>query len=385
MNTLVINAGSVTIKYKLFDPQLVEILSGLIDDKNGVHISELYKNGQKFTWEISAADYQSAAKLILNEVKEYPIAKLGFRIVHGGELFTLPTLLDKANLEKLKTLNSLAPLHNPATIDVINEFRELLPDVPFYGVFDTAFHASMSPKAFMYGLPYDYYQAYHVRKYGFHGISHQYLSNTLKTLEPKAKKVITCHLGGGASLCAIHKWQSIDTSMGFTPLEGLIMATRAGDVDDGAIKYIQDKTGFSDAKMEEIENKKSGLLGISGYSSDMRILLADEIAGNERAHLAIEMYVYRIQKYIGAFVAALNGIDAVVLSGGVGAGSDIIRARIFAGLNFLKLKIDANINSGKANASTNYKISTAKSKSIWVIPTNEELQIAHEISSLQAS
>jgi acetate kinase len=383
MNILVVNAGSVTIKYKLFAPDLTEILCGIIDNKNGKLVSEIVKYGQKFSWELTTAEYENAAKLILNEVKDYPLAKVGFRVVHGGELFTFPTLLDAGNISKLETINGLAPLHNPPTLKKIKEFRGLLKEVPFYAVFDTAFHATMAPKAFMYALPYAYYQHYHVRKYGFHGISHQYLSNTLKDLEPEAKKVITCHLGGGASLTAILNGLSIDTSMGFTPLEGLIMATRAGDVDDGAIKYIQEKTKFNDEEMENIENKKSGLLGISGYTSDMRTLLTDEAEGNDRAHLAIDMYVYRIQKYIGAFASALNGVDAVVITGGVGAGSDIIRRRIFSGLDYLGLKVDATINTGQINVAVNLKISTAESKSIWIIPTNEELQIARNLISLK--
>ncbi len=383
MNILVINAGSVTVKYKLFSPELAEILSGIIDNKNGHYVSEIIKNGKKYSWDLTEVEFNNAANLIVNEVKDYPLAKVGFRIVHGGELFTYPTLLDDKTLAQLEKLNTLAPLHNPPTLKKINEFRELLTEVPFYGVFDTAFHSTMSPKAFMYALPYAYYQHYHVRKYGFHGTSHHYLCSTLQELEPAAKKVITCHLGGGASLAAILNGQSVDTSMGFTPLEGLIMATRAGDVDDGAVKFLQEHTGFSDLEMETIENKKSGLLGISGYTADMRTLLEDEAKGNDRAHLAIDMYVYRIQKYIGSYAAALNGLDAIVVTGGVGAGSDIIRKRLFTGLDYLGLNIDDTINKGKINVAVNLKISSVTSKPIWIIPTNEELQIARDLISLK--
>jgi acetate kinase len=251
-----------------------------------------------------------------------------------------------------------------------------------YGVFDTAFHSTMQQKAYMYGLPYEYYSHYGVRKYGFHGISHQYMTNLLHELEPNAKKLITCHLGGGASICAVRDGISIDTSMGFTPLEGLIMATRAGDVDDGAISYIQALTGFNDQQMEEIENKRSGLLGISGYTSDLRTRLSDAQAGNTRAGLAIDMYIYRIQKYIGSFAAALDGVHALAISGGVGSGSDVIRKRMLSGLDFLHLMVSDKINGGRINVAENLRISTDFSVPVWVIPANEELQIAKEIALL---
>lgn len=380
MYSLVVNAGSVTTKYKLFDANLEQVLYGQLDNKNGKYFSELYKNSERHTWEITALEFENAAKLIVQETKDYQIAKVGFRIVHGGEEFTAPTLLDDATLAKLDKISKLAPLHNPHTLAKIRQFKELLPGTPLFGVFDTAFHAQMPQYAFMYGLPFEYYSHYGIRKYGFHGISHKYLSSLLKELEPSVSKVITCHLGGGASLTAIRDGVSIDTSMGFTPMEGLMMATRAGDVDDGAIKFLQDVTRFNDHQIDEIENKKSGLLGISGYTSDMRRLLEDSAAGKDRAKLAIEMYVYRIKKYFGAFVAALGGIDAVAVTGGVGAGSDVIRKAIFSGFECYGLKLDDSINNGRINVAESLKISTAKSKPIWVIPANEELQIAREIS-----
>jgi acetate kinase len=383
MPLLVINAGSTTTKFKLFEEDgLTELISGMVDKFNGKPICTLYKNGEKFRWDISDNDYNNPGNLIIKELKGYDISKLGFRIVHGGEAYTKTTLINSESIKKIEEFSNIAPLHNPPAIKRIKEFKELLPDKNFYGVFDTSFHTQMPPKAFLYGLPYEYYQFYNVRRYGFHGISHKYVSTVLQSLEVGAKKIISCHLGGGASICAINDGKSIDTTMGFTPLEGLIMATRAGDVDDGAISYIQNKTKYSDFEMEEIENKKSGLLGISGITSDMRTLLELEKDDNERAHLAIEMYVYRIQKYIGAYIAALDGVDAIIITAGVGCGSDEIRRRIFSGLKYFGLEVDDAVNNNKINVAENLKISTRASKPIWIIPTNEELQIAKEIINL---
>jgi acetate kinase len=381
LNILVINAGSVTIKYKLFNESEDLLLSGKLDNKNGRFVSELIKEGTSYNWELTSLEFAQSAKLIANEVKDYKIDKIAFRIVHGGEEFIKPTLLDDQNLEKLQKISGLAPLHNPAVIKQILAFKELFPTTPIYGVFDTAYYAKFAAKAYMYGLPYEYYTHYQVRRYGFHGLAHQYLANEMARLEPACKKVITCHLGGGASISAIDNVQSIDTSMGFTPLEGLIMATRAGDVDDGAIKYIQDKTHFSDEEMDKIENFQSGLLGISGYTADMRTLLIDSAKGNSRAKLAIDMYIYRIQKYIGSFAAVLNGVEAIAISGGVGAGSDQIRAMIFTNLAYLGFEIDTGINNGKIDVTNNLKISSNNSKPIWIIPSNEELQILRDINS----
>ncbi len=382
MATLIINAGSVTIKYKLFDTELKLLLSGMIDNKNGKYVSEIIKDGQEYSWDITKEQFLNSANLILNECQGHTIEKIGFRIVHGGEKFKEPTLLTEAVLKELETLNNLAPLHNPPALKKIREFRDLISDVPFYAVFDTAFHSKMPPKAYMYALPYEYYQMYSIRRYGFHGISHSFIISELNKLEPEAKKIISCHLGGGASIVAIMERNSIDTSMGFTPLEGLIMATRAGDVDDGAVYYLQEITHFNDDEFNEIQNKKSGLLGISGYTADMRTLLQDEAAGNERAHLAIEMYIYRIQKYIASYIGSLNGVDAVTITAGVGAGSDIIRKRIFEGLSYFNLRVDPKLNDGRINVAENLKISAFGSCPIWIIPTNEELEIARQIQNI---
>ena len=383
MAILVINAGSTTTKFKVFnDEDLSTILYGLIDNKNGRYVCKLYKDNEKFEWDISLGDYQNPASLIIKELGSNKISKIGFRFVHGGDKFTQTTLLTAQVLTQLEGLNDIAPLHNPPVIAKIKEFQKSLPEIKMYAVFDTAFHHHMLPKAYLYGLPYEYYQFYNIRRFGFHGISHQYVYSEIIKLEPSVKKVISCHLGGGASISAIDNGNSIDTSMGFTPLEGLIMATRAGDVDDGAISYIQKITHFSDEKMLSIENNESGLLGISGVTSDMRKLLELEKEGNERAHLAIEMYVYHIQKYIGSYIASLDGLDALIITAGVGCGSDEIRRRIISGLVTFNLHIDDNINNGKIDIMENTKISTVNSLPIWVIPTNEELAIAQEIKNL---
>lgn len=382
MQILVINAGSVTIKYKLFTDSEQVLLSGSVDNVNGNYVSKLEKSDEVFKWEITKLEFINALELIYKEVATYSVDLIGFRIVHGGELFNTVTLLEEKEISQLEGISDLAPLHNPRTLELIKECKHVFKGCPIYGVFDTAFYKDMEPKAFMYGLPYEYYTHYKIRKYGFHGIAHHYLASVIKKLEPDAKKVITCHLGGGASITAINQCKPVDTSMGFTPLEGLIMATRAGDVDDGAIKYIQEKTNFTDEQMEHIENNNSGLLGISGYTADMRTLLNDSELGNERAKLAIDMYVYRIQKYIGSYAAALDGVDVIAISGGVGAGSDIIRRKIFSQLGFLGFEIDNNINNGKINVAEDLKITTESSKPIWVIPGNEELQIYRQLLKL---
>ena len=379
MAILVINAGSVTIKYKLFGDDFLCLISGVLDNKKGKYVSELTKSDTKYEWEISKDQFDNAPELILNECKDFKIEKIGFRIVHGGDKYTESIEITDDVISGLEKISALAPLHNPPAIKIIKKFRSIISDTPFFGVFDTAFYANMPEKAFMYALPYEYYQLYKVRRYGFHGISHNYLYNELKKIEPAAKKVISCHLGGGASISAINDGICIDTSMGFTPQEGLIMATRPGDVDDGAVEFLQSVTKFNDEEFGKIQNEKSGLLGVSGYTSDMRTLLEDSANGNDRAKLAIDMYIYRIQKYISAYIGLLNGVDAIIISAGVGAGSDVIRERIFKDLTYFNLIIDKEINTGKINVDYNLQISSFASVPIWIIPTNEELHIAKEI------
>ncbi|MEI7578981.1 MAG: acetate/propionate family kinase [bacterium] len=385
MNILIINAGSTSIKFRLFSENqnnLQELLSGIIDQKADSYFFKLTKAGASYEWEVGEFGFGNAAGLILKELNSKIIDKIGFRIVHGGEEFRDPIKLNTTVLKKLEKLSDLAPLHNPPALKRIAEFQKVFPEVPIYGVFDTAFHKTIPEKAFLYALPYEYYKTYQIRRFGFHGISHQFVSSIFQKLEPQAQKVISCHLGGGASMTAILEGQSIDTSMGFTPLEGLIMATRPGDIDDGAIHYLMGKLHYEVKDMQHLENEESGLKGISGITGDLRQLIELEKQGNTRAKLAIDMYVYRIQKYIGSYAAALNGVDGLIFTAGVGAGSDYIRSRIISGLEFLNLRIAPQLNQGKINVAENLKISTQDSAPIWVIPTNEELQIAREIRGL---
>lgn len=384
MKILVVNAGSATIKFKVFENHQ-QLLSGKIEQFGQKTRCKLENQDGKFQWEIQGFKFLDSAKIILNEIKNYNVDKIVFRVVHGGGIFNQPTLMNDENLKKLEEISSLAPLHNPPVVELIKSFKFLVPNTDIFAVFDTAYYADLEPKVYMYGLPYEWFELYKVRKYGFHGIAHKYLYSELAKIEEKKEKVITCNLGGGASITSILNGKAIDTSMGFTPLEGLMMATRAGDVDDGAIKYIQEKTNFNDEQMDYIENTKSGLLGISGYTDDMRILLDDMNSGNKRAKLAIDMYIYRIQKYIGAFTSSLNGVDSIVISGGVGAGSDIIRKLIFHSLSYLNFKVDDSINDNKIDVETNLKISTENSKPIWIIPCNEELQINNDLLDFLSS
>jgi acetate kinase len=380
-NILVINSGSKTIKFEVFTPDLSSLLSGTVDDENGQYFLRLKEQEQDSEYaNQQALNYdETPTHRIIAETAHLNISKVGFRIVHGGEKFTQPTELTDSALTEIAEHNDLAPLHNPPALALIKEFKQALAEVPMYAVFDTAFHQTLAPAQFLYGLPYEYYEKYGIRRFGFHGISHKYVSQVLATLEPQAKRVISCHLGSGSSVAAILNGFSFDTSMGFTPLEGLIMTTRPGDVDDGAITYLQKVTGLTDAEIQKIENTNSGLLGISGISFDMRNLLEAEQQGNTRAHLAIEMFVYRATRYIGSYIAAMGGVDALIFTAGIGAGSDAIRSRICKNLEFANLIVAENLNNGQINVEQNLKISNNNSKPIWVIPTDEELQIAREI------
>jgi len=381
-NLLAINTGSKTIKFEVFNSDLKSLISGTVDDKdNSFSIRTRKENG--------ISEYDNSAQLRPSEnpyqkIKELcsgtEISIVGFRIVHGGEKYINPTELTPEVITELEKLNELAPLHNPPVLYAIKEFKKVFPKIPFIGVFDTAFHKTIKKEQFLYALPYEYYEKYKVRRYGFHGISHKYVSQKLFELEPQARKVISCHLGSGSSITAIVDGNSFDTSMGFTPMEGLVMTTRGGDVDNGAIDYIRRVEKMSPEEMQIMENQKSGLLGISGISFDMRVLLEESSLGNDRAHLAIEIFVYRVKKYIGAYIAAMNGVDGLIFTAGIGAGSDVIRRMIIDGLDFFDLKIDSGLNDGQINVEKPIKISTADSLPIWVIPTDEEYQIAKEIS-----
>ncbi|MBN1915792.1 acetate/propionate family kinase [Candidatus Dojkabacteria bacterium] len=378
MTILAVNAGSETMKFKIFDKELNSVSKGKIFTNNGKYFFRI--NGEEI--ETGQKEYDNPMNLIRCSIQA-KIDKVGFRIVHGGEKYLDPILLTDRVVSEIEELNDLAPLHNPPALKRVKEFKEQFPSVPVYGVFDTAFHKSIPKKAYLYGLPYDFYEKYRIRKYGFHGISNRFVLDELNIIEPGHSRVIVCHLGGGSSITAIKDGRSIDTSMGFTPLDGLMMATRSGDVDDGVVFHLNRKFRLSLDMIADIENNNSGLLGISEISDDMRVLLTEEGKGNIRAKLAIEMYIYRVQKYIGSFTTALGGVDVLVFTAGIGEGSDIIRKRICENLSLFGIEISDSLNEGKKNVRENLKISKNISKSVWVIPTDEELQIAREISTLE--
>ncbi len=348
MRILVINSGSSSIKYKLFDMPAARLVSkGLVD-----HIGE---KGSKFS------NHYAGLKIILDEIKL--VQAVGHRVVHGAEKFKKPVIVDQNVIKGIKKCCSIAPLHNPANLSGILACQKLLPGIKQVAVFDTAFHQSLPENAFIYGLPYEYYQKLGIRKYGFHGTSHEYValeaSRILK--KPLNKlKLISCHLGNGCSITAIDKGKSVDTSMGFTPLEGLVMGTRCGDVDPALITHIMHKKKFDTKQMDRVLNKESGLKGVSGISNDMRLLEEKAIAGNKRARLAVDIFVYRIRKYIGAYVAVLCELDALIFTAGIGENQAGIREKICRGL-FGCL---------------------GKKPKILVIPTNEELMIARQAYKL---
>lgn len=348
MKILVINSGSSSIKYKLFDmPSERLVTRGVIE-----HIGE---DGSKFS------NHYAGLKIIFQEIKL--IDAVGHRVVHGAEDFNKPALVDARVIKGIKKCCAIAPLHNPANLSGILACQKLLPGVKQVVVFDTAFHQSIPEHAFIYGLPYDYYQKLRVRKYGFHGTSHQYVAAEASRIlkKPLHKlKLITCHLGNGCSITAIDHGKSVDTSMGFTPLEGLVMGTRCGDVDPALITHIMRKKNLDTKQMDYILNKESGLKGISGISNDMRLLEEKALAGNKRAKLAVDIFVYRVRKYIGAYLSVLGKLDALVFTAGIGENQPSVRESICQGLFTC----------------------FGKKPKILVIPTNEELMIARQAFKL---
>ena len=333
MKVLVLNCGSSSIKYKLFEMDTKEILAQGGIEKIGLRGSFLkinLPNGEKITYEKNIPEHTAGIEFILKTLTspEYGAIKsldeidaVGHRVVHGGEAFSKSVLIDKEVTDMIVACSDLAPIHNPANLKGINAISEILPDVPQVAVFDTAFHQTMPDYAYMYAIPYELYDKYGVRRYGFHGTSHRYVSQRVCDflgVQPEGLKIITCHIGNGGSISAIKDGMCVDTTMGLTPLEGLMMGTRSGDIDAGAVTFIMDKEGLTTTGVSNLLNTKSGVLGVSGVSSDMRELEAACKAGNPKAILAEKMYFYRIKKYIGAYAAALGGVDIVVFTGGVG-------------------------------------------------------------------
>ena len=312
------------------------------------------------------------------------IDAVGHRMVHGGEKFNQSTILTDSVLKEFVACSELAPLHNPANLKGVKAVSELMPHMTQVGVFDTAFHQTLPDYAYMYALPYELYTKYKIRKYGFHGTSHRYVSQRVCEylgVKAEGKKIITCHIGNGGSIAAVKDGKCVDTSMGLTPLEGLMMGTRSGDIDGGAVTFIEKKLGLDADGMSNLLNKKSGLLGVSGISSDMREIFSANEAGNERAKLAFDMYCYRIRKYVGAYAAAMNGCDIIVFTAGVGENQADMRQRVCEGLSFMGVQIDVEKNKGIHGEEA--IISTADSKiKVVVIPTDEELMIASDTMAL---
>ena len=391
MKILVLNCGSSSIKYKLFDMDSKEVIAQGGIEKIGLKGSFLkltLPNGEKKVLEKDRPAHTVGVEFILNTLvsPEYGAIKsldeidaVGHRMVHGGERFSKSVLLDKEVLEAFVACNDLAPLHNPANLKGVNAVSAILPNIPQVGVFDTAFHQTMPDYAYLYAVPYELYEKYGVRRYGFHGTSHRYVSQRVcEYLGIKAEglRLITCHIGNGGSIAAIKDGKCIDTTMGLTPLEGLMMGTRSGDIDAGAVTFIMDKEGLTTTGVSNLLNKKSGVLGISGVSSDMRELEAAVAEGNPKAILAENMYFYRIKKYIGAYAAALGGVDVILFTGGVGENQASCRAGVCEGLEFMGVKIDAEKNKVRGEEAI---ISSDDSKvKVVVIPTDEELLIASD-------
>ena len=360
MKILVLNCGSSSIKYKLFDMTSKEVIAQGGIEKIGLKGSFLkltLPNGEKKILEKDIPEHTVGVEFILNTLihPEYGAIKsldeinaVGHRMVHGGERFSESVLLNKEVLEAFTACNDLAPLHNPANLKGVNAVSAILPNIPQVGVFDTAFHQTMPDYAYMYAIPYELYEKYGVRRYGFHGTSHRYVSKRVCEflgVNPVGKKIITCHIGNGGSIAAIKDGKCIDTTMGLTPLEGLMMGTRSGDIDAGAVTFIMEKEGLNTTGVSNLLNKKSGVLGISGVSSDMRELLAACAAGNEKAILAEKMYYYRIKKYIGAYAAALGGVDIILFTGGVGENQMECRREVCKDMEFMGIELDNDVNA----------------------------------------
>lgn len=396
MKVLVLNCGSSSIKYKLYDMTTKEVMAQGGIEKLGLPDSFLkftLADGSKKVIEKNMPEHTVGVELILEVLTnaEYGCIKsleeidaVGHRLVHGGEKFNTSVVITPEVIKQMEACTELAPLHNPANLKGVAAITKILPNVPQVGVFDTAFHQTMPAHAYMYALPYEYYEKYGVRRYGFHGTSHRYVSRRaceFLGLDYENTKVITAHIGGGGSITAVKNGKSIDTSMGLTPVEGLVMGTRCGDVDLGAITFLMEKEGLDAAGVNAVINKKSGVMGVSGVSSDMRDIEAAIAAGNKRAKLALDMFEYRLLKYIGAYTAALNGVDVLVFTGGIGENQMQTRDFICRGLEYLGVKYNAELNA--KSRGEEIEISTPDSKvRVVVIPTDEELTIASDTMAL---
>lgn len=396
MNVLVINCGSSSLKYQLIDTETEEVLAKGLCERIGIDGSKLTHTPagkEKVTIEAPMPDHKVAVSMVIDALldKNYGVVDsldkidaVGHRVVHGGESFSQATRINDQVMEAIRECNDLAPLHNPANITGIEVCEQLMPGVPMVAVFDTAFHQTMPPKAYLYGLPYEYYEKYKIRRYGFHGTSHAYVSKRAAEILGKDYnnfKVIVCHLGNGASISAVKDGKCIDTSMGLTPLAGVIMGTRSGDIDPAILKFIADKEDLTLSELDSLLNKKSGVLGMSGVSSDFRDLTAARDEGNQRAKDTLDTYSYTVAKYIGSYVAALNGVDAIVFTAGVGENTASVRKTVIDEyFGYLGVSINDEKNALRGEEVI---ISNEGSKvDVLVVPTNEELAIARDTVAL---
>ena len=397
MNILVINAGSSSLKYQLLNPETGVLLAKGLCERIGIDGKFTYKPQVEGKEVLDAVDvamptHSEAIQAVLNALVDAKngvigsmkeIDAVGHRVVHGGEAFNKSVLITDEVMKAIEDCIPLAPLHNPANLTGIRACQQVMPGVPMVAVFDTAFHQTMPAKAYMYALPYEYYENDKVRRYGFHGTSHKYVAGRAAAMlgkKPEELKLISCHLGNGSSVTAIDGGKSVDTSMGFTPLAGLPMGTRSGDIDAGILEYLMNKYGMDIKEMVNVLNKKSGVMGVSGVSSDFRDLEEAFEQGNERAGLAVDMFNYGVKKLIGAYAAAMGGVDAIIFTAGVGENSASQRMAIASGLEFMGVKMDEDANKVRGEERV---ISAPDSKvTVLLIPTNEELMIAMDTEAL---
>lgn len=394
MNVFVVNCGSSSLKYQLIDSETEQVIAKGLCERIGIDGRLTHKpvGKEEVVKEVAMPDHKAAVSYVLEALTDADtgvisdlsaIDAVGHRIVHGGEKFASSVLIQDEVLAAIEECNDLAPLHNPANLIGISACRALMPNVPMVAVFDTAFHQTMPKEAYLYGIPYEYYEKYKIRKYGFHGTSHSFVSKRLLELmdmQDKDSKVIVCHLGNGSSVTAVKNGESVDTSMGFTPLDGLIMGTRSGSIDPAVVQFLANKLDCSFDEVITILNKKSGVEGISGVSSDFRDLDAASMEGNERATVALDMFAYRTAQYVGSYIASMNGVDAIAFTAGIGENNCKMRKKICAYLEYLGITIDEEANAVRGEE---IRISTEDSKvAVYVIPTNEELAIARETVAL---
>lgn len=395
MKVLVINCGSSSLKYQLVDMDTEKVMAKGLAERIGIAGSVLTHRPEgkdKVVIEQEMKDHKDAVRLVLNALVDKnhgvissmsEISAVGHRVVHAGEKYSGSVLITDDVMKALEECSNLAPLHNPPNIIGINACKALMPGVQMVGVFDTAFHQTMPDYAYMYAIPYEYYEKYRIRRYGFHGTSHRYVSKVAAQLLNKPYeelKIITCHLGNGSSIAAVKNGKCVDTSMGFTPLEGMVMGTRSGDLDPAIIQFLTSNAGMTVDEVNNVLNKKSGFLGLSGVSSDTRDVEAAAKDGNKRAQLALNVFYYRVKKYIGAYAAAMGGVDAIVFTAGIGENSVESREEICKGLEFMGIKIDKQKNNTRGKA---VDVSADGSKvRVLVIPTDEELMIARDTKDI---